>query len=386
MPHAGPDECAHVADALNRMAAALDARLRAMAREGREQQAVLYSMLEGVLAVDEEERVLKLNEAAARLLRVDAARAEGRPLQEVARNADLHRFVARVLASRTPQEGEFVLRDDVRESGERVIQAQGTVLRDEAGHAIGGLVVLNDVTRLRRLETVRREFVANVSHELRTPITAIKGFVETMVEAGAADPGENLRYLGIVQRQADRLDAIIEDLLTLSRLEQDEAGEAVVLSEEPLRRTLLAAAQAVEPFAAERGVPVEVACPDDLRARLTAPLLEQAVVNLVHNAVKYSEPGRPVVVSAVAAGGGAEIRVRDEGCGIAPEHLPRLFERFYRVDKGRSRRQGGTGLGLSIVKHIVRAHGGSVAVASEPGRGSAFTIALPGPGGPAGAR
>jgi len=374
---AGPDEIANLAGALNRMAAALDARLSTAGRQRGEREAVLASMMEGVLAVDEQERVIELNLAAARLLRVEIPRALGRPLAEVARDADLRRFVGGVLAARASQEGEFRLDDPARTGGERVMQAHGTVLRDEAGRGIGALVVLNDVTRLRRLETVRREFVANVSHELKTPITAIKGFVETLIEGEAQDRGETQRYLEIVARQADRLNAIIEDLLALSRLEQEEAEASVELAVTAVRGPLQAALQVCEPLARERGIPVTLDCAPDLAARLNAALLEQAVINLVDNALKHSEADRPVLVAAARSAAGLEIRVRDGGCGIAREHLPRLFERFYRVDRGRSRRQGGTGLGLAIVKHIVKVHGGTVGVESAPGEGSTFTIVIP---------
>lgn len=378
LPASGPFEVAALAEAMNRMAASLDERIRATLRQSNEQEAVLFSMMEGVLAVDDDERILKLNEAAARLLRLDRDRVQGRHLQEVVRNLELHRFLARVLQARVPQEGELVLRDDVRGDGERYMQAHGTVLRDESGHAIGALVVLNDVTRLRRLENVRREFVANVSHELKTPITSIKGFVETLLEGAYRNPEEALNFLGIVAKQADRLNAIIEDLLTLSRLEQDERQDSPALTVTAVRRPLQAAVLACEVRARERGVAVDLSCPEDLAVPMNAALIEQAAINLIDNAVKFSETGARVRVEAERDGDGVAIRVQDHGCGISREHLPRLFERFYRVDKGRSRKQGGTGLGLAIVKHIVKAHGGTVGVESAPGEGSCFSIRLPG--------
>lgn len=378
LPAAGPLEIAALAEAMNRMAASLDERIRATLRQSNEQEAVLFSMMEGVLAVDDDERILKLNEAAAHLLRLDRDQVQGRHLQEVVRNVELHRFLARVLQARAPQEGELVLRDDVRGDGERFMQVHGTVLRDESGHAIGALVVLNDVTRLRRLETVRREFVANVSHELKTPITSIKGFVETLLDGAYRNPDEALGFLGIVAKQADRLNAIIEDLLMLSRLEQEAREDKPALAVTPVRKPLQAAVQACEVPARERGVTVDLSCPENLAAPMNAALVEQAAINLIDNAVKFSEAGGRVRVEAARDGEGVAIRVRDEGCGISREHLPRLFERFYRVDKGRSRKQGGTGLGLAIVKHIVKVHGGTVGVESAPGEGSVFTIRLPG--------
>ena len=371
---AGSEEVRALAEAMNRMASQLHERMHIVLRQRNEQEAVLASMVEGVLAVDNEEKILRLNEAAGRLLAVRPATAEGRRIQEVIRKADLQRFVARALGSRAPVEGDIVLRSSEEE---RFLQAHGTPLRDAEGREIGALIVLNDVTRLHRLERVRRDFVANVSHELKTPITAIKGFVETLRDGAVEDPEAARRFLDIITRQADRLNAIIEDLLALSRIEQGAERREIPLQESPLEEVLHSAIQATAIQAAAREIRMELACPPGLQARINPPLLEQAVVNLVDNAVKYSEPQGRVCVEAERDGVEVRIRVRDWGCGIAREHLPRLFERFYRVDKARSRKQGGTGLGLAIVKHIAQAHGGRVTVRSTPGEGSIFTIHLP---------
>jgi signal transduction histidine kinase len=232
--------------------------------------------------------------------------------------------------------------------------------------------------RLRRLETVRQEFVANVSHELKTPITSIKGFVETLLDGAAENPHDARKFLEIVSRHADRLNSIIGDLLLLSRIEQG-GDRALEFGEVRLREVLRAAVEACAGKAAAKDISVYLECPTELAVRANPPLLEQAVVNLIDNAVKYSEPGAPVHVEGAAGdeGGGAVILVRDRGPGIAPEHLPRLGERFYRVDKARSRQIGGTGLGLAIVKHIAQAHGGRVTIESRPGEGSVFRIHLP---------
>jgi two-component system phosphate regulon sensor histidine kinase PhoR len=229
---------------------------------------------------------------------------------------------------------------------------------------------------------MRRDFVANVSHELKTPIASIKGFVETLLDGAADDPADSRRFLEIVARQAERLEAIIEDLLALSRIEQSEGAGNLPLERVHVLAVLSAAVADCRPRARDRGVVVDVACDGMLEADVNPALLEQAVINLVDNAVKYSDSGDTIWVSATpdaAATDGPAVRivVRDEGCGIDAEHLPRLFERFYRVDKARSRKLGGTGLGLSIVKHIVQAHGGSIAVESTPGVGSTFTLELP---------
>lgn len=371
----GSEEICGLADTMNQMAAHLDDRIRTVLRQRNEQEAVLASMVEGVLAVDLEERVLRLNRAAGRLLGVRPEQVEGRRIQEVVRKADLQRFVGRTLASREPVEGDIVLRD--AEDGERFLQAHGTMLRGGQGQEIGALIVLNDVTRLRRLETLRRDFVANVSHELKTPITAIKGFVETLLDGAAEDPENARRFLQIIIRQADRLNAIIDDLLDLSRIEQEAEKGGIPLARGFLRPVLESAVQSCSLGAREKSLQIILHCSSELAAQINAPLLEQAVVNLLTNAIKYSDPSGRIVVDAGQFGDKVMVKVQDWGCGISPEHLPRLFERFYRVDKARSRKQGGTGLGLAIVKHIVQSHGGEVVVHSTPGQGSTFTLVLP---------
>jgi two-component system phosphate regulon sensor histidine kinase PhoR len=340
-------------------------------RQGTQQQAVLGSMIEGVIALDARQQVLGINRAAADLLDVDLERIIGRPLQEVIRNPDLRRFALLAIDCREPVEDDLVLHG-VRD---RTIRLRGTALRDTSGEG-GAVIVLNDVTDVQRLENVRRDFVANVSHELKTPVASIKGFVETLLDGAADDPVDNRRFLEIVSRQADRLAAIIDDLLALSRIEQSEGAGTLPVEPRPLREILATAAEDCRPRAADRSISLVVECPSDLIATVNGPLLEQAVINLVDNAIKCSEPGKTVWLEA-ARDPGPTLRVRDEGCGIAAEHLPRLFERFYRVDKARSRQQGGTGLGLAIVKHIVQAHGGTVAVESTPGVGTTFTLRLP---------
>jgi two-component system phosphate regulon sensor histidine kinase PhoR len=231
------------------------------------------------------------------------------------------------------------------------------------------------------LENVRRDFVANVSHELKTPIASIKGFVETLLDGAADDPVDNRRFLQIVAKQADRLAAIIEDLLALSRIEQSEGAGTLPLEPTRIADVLTAVIGECAPRAAEKSIRLVTACEDDLTAEVNPPLLEQALINLADNAIKYSDDGRTTTIDAVAEGvdGTAQLvlSVRDEGRGIAPEHLPRLFERFYRVDSARSRALGGTGLGLSIVKHIAQAHGGTVTVESTVGVGTTFTMRLP---------
>jgi len=334
-------------------------------------------MVEGVVAVDRDERVLTINLAAGRLLAVATGGVEGRLIQEVVRNPELHQFIERTFGSTQPVEGDIVLlTDEAVGEGRRFLQVHGTLLRDAHGESIGAVVVLNDVTRLRRLENLRREFVANVSHELKTPITSIKGFVETLLDGAIEQPEDARRFLGIIARHADRLHSIVEDLLSLSRIEQGVERGEIPLESNPVRPSVQAAIQACQMRADEKNITVRLNVAEDVRAWTNPPLLEQAVVNLVDNAIKYSEPDKQVLVEAAATGGEVYLIVKDEGCGIEAEHLDRIFERFYRVDSGRSRSLGGTGLGLAIVKHIAQAHGGRVSVESTPGQGSTFTIHL----------
>jgi two-component system phosphate regulon sensor histidine kinase PhoR len=377
VPSTDVAEFAELSSALDQLREQLVERGLTIGRQGTQQEAVLGSMIEGVLAVDARRRIVDINRAAADLLGVDAGKTVGRPLQDTIRNPDLRRFALLAIDCREPVEDDLVLRGP----RDRTIRLRGTALRDLSGEG-GAVIVLNDVTDVQRLEKVRRDFVANVSHELKTPIASIKGFVETLIDGAMEDPTDCRRFLDIVARQADRLAAIIDDLLSLSRIEQSEGAGDLPVETVRMADVLQAATDDCRPRAADRSIRLETDCPEALTASINAPLLEQAVINLIDNAIKYSGPGKSVWLAAAAdattAGGGELVlRVRDEGCGIEAEHLPRLFERFYRVDKARSRNLGGTGLGLSIVKHIVQAHGGTVSVASTPGAGTTFTIRLP---------
>ncbi len=369
----GSAEVTALAETMNRMAEQLDERIRTVLRQQNERDAMLSSMEEGVLAVDNDGTILSLNNACATLLGEDVAKLQGRGIYQVVRKADLLHFIETALASPAPVEGEF----QIRGQQDRWVSAHGTLLHDPQRGKLGVLVVLHDNTRLRHLEEVRRDFVANVSHELRTPITSIKGFLETLVD-GALEEKENAqRFLQIMLRQVNRLDAIIGDLLVLSRIERGAEEQRIEATRESIRGVLRAAIEMCEKKAADKGSKIELVCPEELTAEINAALLEQAVVNLLDNAIKYSNAGAVVEVHAACEGTELVIRVKDQGCGIEAQHLPRLFERFYRVDKARSRELGGTGLGLAIVRHIALAHRGSVSVESTVGVGSTFCLRLP---------
>ena len=369
----GAEELSALAEAMNQMAVQLEDRLRTVVRQRNELEAVFSSMVEGVLAVNKEERLIGINQAAARLLALDTDKAIGCSIKEVVSNPELRRLISSSLSSDEPIEGDVIFGDP----DPLFLQVHGTILRDARGTAIGALVVLEDVTRIRRLEDIRRDFVANVSHELRTPITSIKGFVETLQDGAMEDTQDTRRFLEIIAKQSDRLNAIINDLLSLSRIERDEEREAIQLEDTRLSDVLSLAVQACDAAASAKSIPVHVDCATDIIIKANPLLIEQAIVNLVDNAIKYSDEGKDVHIEVIRNGDHVRIQIRDQGCGIAREHLPRLFERFYRVDKARSRKLGGTGLGLAIVKHIARAHSGRVSVTSTPGEGSVFTLSLP---------
>ncbi len=371
----GAEEVASLARAMNAMADQLDERIKTIARQHSQLQAVFSSMVEGVITVDTEERILDINQAGARLLNIAPEKIRGKSALVAVRNLALQRFISQSLASAKPIEGEFDLTD--REGHEKYFYAHGTRFQDASEMTSGAIIVINDVTNLRRLENMRRDFVANVSHELKTPITSIEGFAETLLDGALESPEDARRFVEIIAKQSKRLHAIIEDLLALSRLEQENEQTELVLTEEKIINPLRRAIETCGLKAAEKKISIELVAPDDLTADLNSPLLEQAITNLIVNAIKYSEEGGRLLVRAEQRDGEKiAIEVQDFGTGVCAQHLPRLFERFYRSDAARNRKLGGTGLGLAIVKHIVQAHGGEVGVISEVGKGTTFTILL----------
>lgn len=366
-------EIAAVAEAMNLMAADLDTRINTIVNQRNEREAILASMSEGVLALDAGERIVSLNKAAARFLEIDPEKATGKLIHEAVRNVDLHNLVDRTQHNPETLETEVVLPGGT----ERHYQVHGTALSDAAGARIGTVLVFTDITRLKKLETIRRDFVANVSHELKTPITAITGSVETLLDGAVEDQEDQRRFLNMIARHADRLNSLTEDLLSLSRLESeaDRSDEKCVRSS--IAGIIESATQACREVSKARRVTVTTQCAADLEAELNPTQIEQAITNLIDNALKASDPDSTVSVQADMVGNEIVIAVEDRGYGIPAQHLPRLFERFYRVDRARSREAGGTGLGLAIVKHIALNHGGRVTVDSSPGNGSTFRMHLP---------
>lgn len=329
--------------------------------------AVLEHLGDGVLIVQEDGAIRQANAAARRLLGL------GGPASGSSRRCppSVQQMVVRAMAEGVPQAEELT----VIAPEERILQVRAIGVR-MPGSPPGAAVILRDVTELRRLERVRQDFVANVSHELRTPLTSIKGFIETLLHGAIDDPANNRRFLALVEEDVDRLARLTNDLLELSTVES--IGKPKTLQAVDALRILRDVLETLKPQIERKRIGVALS-PDAPRREVRGDpdQVRQVCWNLLDNAVKYNVDGGRIEVAVALQDGAIAVRVTDSGIGIPPEDLPRIFERFYRVDKARSRALGGTGLGLSIVKHIVEAHGGSVQVTSEPAHGSCFEVTFP---------
>jgi two-component system phosphate regulon sensor histidine kinase PhoR len=366
-------ETALLARTMNDMAASLDERMQTIVGQRNELEAILSSMIEGVVALDLKETIISINNAAARMFCRKHSELINRSVQEAIRNPDFHRFIRLAFRDETCREEDLFFYIN----GEAVLEARSSTLKNARGERIGILIVLNDVTRLRRLESMRKDFAANVSHEIKTPLTAIKGFVETLKTSALNHPEESVRFLGIIEKHTNRLNAIIDDLMKLSLIEQKTDKKEILLENRQMLPILQSARQVCQSMADEKAIQIILSCEETLSINLNAALIEQAFVNLLDNAVKYSGTGGSIEIEVQQSDVELSVSFRDHGIGIAAEHLPRLFERFYRADPSRSRKLGGTGLGLAIVKHIVSAHAGKITVESSPGKGSEFVVHIP---------
>jgi len=364
---AGKDEIAELGRTLDNLASNLSSTLRDLRAERDLLGRILESMQEGVMVLDGQRRILLMNPSLRRMLLV-SGEVVGRSPIEVVRNADLDALLEQVASKREAGSGEV----EIGGLRPRRLTVHATLLSGEAG---GVAAVFVDVTEIRKLETMRRDFVANVSHELRTPITAVRSAAETLQRSAMNQPAMAERFLEMIERNAERLQVLVEDLLDLSKIESKAyrpKAEPVELA--PVAQQVLSL---LRPRAEARRIRFASAIPADLpKAVGDAHAIEQVLTNLVENAVKYCPDGSSVTVRAAVQDGRVRVAVADTGYGIDAKHLPRLFERFYRVDKGRSRDMGGTGLGLSIVKHLVEAMGGTIGVESELGRGTTFSFSL----------
>ncbi|HEV2493166.1 MAG TPA: ATP-binding protein [Terriglobia bacterium] len=366
---AGDDELGALGRSLEQAASQLHQLVDRLSLESARREAILSSMVEGVLAVDGDLRVTFCNQSFGRLIGASSAIPERVALVELVRDPALIEMISSVL--RSGQSRKQRLHLPAAEG--RSFEVQVTPLASIPGR--GAIAILHDITDLERLERVRRDFVANVSHELRTPLTAIRGYAETLLEGALEDKENNRRFVEIIKAHAIRLGLIARDLLILSEL---ESGQRPMESERvSVRAALQSALRAVEPEARAREVNVISDELEDAEIAGSRVRLEQALMNLLDNALKFNRPGGEVRVGSRQAEGYARISIGDTGIGIPSEDLARIFERFYRVDKARSREVGGTGLGLSIVKHIVERMKGTIEVESRLGKGSTFTVQLP---------
>lgn len=369
LPEEG-EETALLNQSLRRMASRIRELVDGLSLESMRRDVILKSMAEGVLAVDHQMRVLFCNQALSDALGLKHPVEENTPLLGLVRDPKFLGLISGVLASGEAVHSKLQFPAD----DASVFEAYAAPLAVPPHR--GALVILHDITGLERLERIRRDFVANVSHELRTPLTAIRGYAETLLAGALADTENNRRFVEIIQAHAIRLNNIASDLLTLSDLEsgRPDAEPGPISVEEAVNTALLT----VEPEARIRGVHLVRGSVTDALITGHAIRLEQALVNLLDNAVKFNRPGGEARIDAgTTAEGGVYITVSDTGSGMPSDDLPRIFERFYRVDRARSREVGGTGLGLSIVKHVVERMEGSIKVESRLGKGSTFTILLP---------
>ena len=363
------DEVGQLAEAFNEMASDLRRTIGAIEEERSEIAAILAGMADGVAIVDEEGRVVALNRAAERMLETVEATARGRSVAEVVRQHELVEHLTRGSPPETPL--VITLGRDRR-------QVQVVVTPVKVADRTHQVVLLQDVTELRRAEAIRRDFVANVSHELRTPLASLRALVETLEDGALDDPPAAREFLTRMHVEVDGLSQMVEELLELARIESGRVQLRFARSD--VGRLVEAAAERLRPQAERHGLTLTIHLPSEpLIATIDADRLHQVVVNLVHNAVKFTPPGGSITVSVEHRGEEVGIVVADTGIGVSARDLPRLFERFYKTD--RSRASSGTGLGLAIVKHLVQAHGGHVrATSAGEGQGTTFTVLLPSEG------
>lgn len=368
------DEIGELARALNAMTEQLSQRMETIIQDRNKVLAILGSMSEGLVSVDDEDQVIHMNVVAGNILGVPPEESLGKKISEVPRLDTLSETLEQARHKQTTVQSEST---QLGQYQDQVVEIEISLLQDSEGNPAGAVIVLNDVTELRRLESVRRDFVSNVSHELKTPTTAISGLIETLLDDKKMPMETQSHFLKRIREQTKRLSTLINDLLTLARL---ESAQQNLFGFQPLdlRKPLLASFQSMEPIGEEKEIKIKNVLPD---ASVTVlgdeEAIRQLINNLLDNALKYTPHGGQIRLHLGTEDNSALIQVEDTGIGIEPIHRERIFERFYRVDKARSRELGGTGLGLSIVKHICLSHGGKVSVESQHGKGSTFLVSLP---------
>ena len=360
-------------ESMSRMAEELKTRIDEISREKNERDAIFAALSEGVVVLDAEGTIIDTNRAARRIFQIKGD-PRTRPAAALLRNEALDDFLKKLRLSGNPDEVEFTF---ALPEGDKQLRVRGCPVRWNENTRQGILLVFYDMTQLRKLENFRRDFVANVSHEIKTPLTVIRGAVETLLDGALDDPGHAKRFLEIIATHSERLNSLVQDILSLSQLECRALGDECELEDATLSLVIGSAVRLEEPRAEEAGLRIVTEVIDDPPVRIDPRLMEQAIVNLIDNAIKHSGEKSEIRLRLHVENGFAVLDVIDHGCGIASIHLERLFERFYRVDKARSRKAGGTGLGLAIVKHVMQLHHGMAEVKSRPGEGSTFILRLP---------
>lgn len=370
--HRSRDELGVLGESVNLMAGRLSEQIEVLTQEKSKLEGIIANMDSGVMVVDRSGRIQVVNRATENLLRHAGKKLLGEWHWEVGRSYGLSSIIDEVLLTGEPRRKEILLTSPAETS----VELYATPIRGKNESIVGAVVILHDVSKWRRVEQMRTEFVANVSHELRTPITAVRGFAETLLHGALDDPETGKQFVKIIYEESDRLSRLIHDLLELSKI---ESGQSVLQFELCDMNDLVQTTTGrLEHQAKRHGLTLAAHVPDKpVFAEIAKDRISQVLINLVGNAIAYTPEGGRIDVFLEDGDERVTVRVRDTGIGISREHLPRLFERFYRVDKARDRRSGGTGLGLAIVKHIVEAHEGTVDVESEPGRGSTFSFTLP---------
>jgi two-component system phosphate regulon sensor histidine kinase PhoR len=367
----GRDELKMLANTMNQMAAALRSRIEDLEHEKGKISVILGHMNEGVIAIDPRKQCIMANPAAEKIFGFSGTSLAGKGLIEITRHPQLERIVDQALQEQKITSGQIQTSGHEKKTLHVNVIVLGPHIRN-----IGGILVFHDITELFRLENIRKEFVANVSHELRTPLTSIKGFVETLLGGAAKDPDASEKFLKIVAEETDRLGRLVEDILTLGEIEQGAVlmkKEKIVLSSE-----VSAVLAQFKPQILEKKISVQNRISEgSLRISGDRDKVRQVFVNLIGNAIKFNNPAGRITLSADQTAEGLTVTVEDTGIGIPEEARQRIFERFFRVDKARSKELGGTGLGLAIVKHIMEAHGGRASCASTVGQGSRFSVFFP---------
>lgn len=367
------DEFKELADNLNEMSSELQNRITEITRDKNELKAILASMVEGVMVIGRDEKILLLSDPLSDMLELRSSQVIGKPYWEIIRNGQINSLIEEAISQKRAAHREITVLSPV----DSYFNVQVSPVISEDSKDFWGIVaVFHDITSLKKLEQLKSEFVANVSHELKTPLTTIKGFVETLQEGALEDKEKAHKFLEIIQKHAERLEHLVNDILTLSSIESQEIE--LTLERTPVDPLINSAINICKEHLEKRRHHLIVNIAKDLpNISVDKSKIEQAFVNLLDNAIKFTQPGGSLTINAYQENGFIRIDFKDTGIGIASAHLPRIFERFYRVDKGRSRELGGTGLGLSIVKNIAQLHAGKIMVQSETGQGSVFSFCLP---------